>query len=97
MFTFKQFLLNEDLAQEVAQLRSQLSLLTAKKSQQDSPVDRQIMALTTQLANKEKQLAAQEKAAPPKAPAPPEKPSAPGATAPVDRTAPSAADLANTY
>jgi len=83
MFTFSEFLLNEDLASEVTQLQMQISQITARKNQQDTPLDKQLQTLQALLAAKQKQLSAASKMAT----AQPTKPPAP-APAPAPAAAP---------
>ncbi len=64
MFTFKQFLLNEDLATDIATLQSQISQIMAKKNQQNNPMDKQLQMYQTQLAAKQKEMENQQKSKP---------------------------------
>lgn len=69
------FLLNEDLASDVLNIQTQISMLQKKKNDATKSIDNQLQQLQATLAQKQKQLAAQQRTQP-KQTTPPAQPTA---------------------
>jgi len=54
--TFRDFLLNEDVATEIATLQLQLSNLQTRKSKMERPLDDQIVRIQKMIAQKQQML-----------------------------------------
>jgi DNA repair exonuclease SbcCD ATPase subunit len=64
MVTFKQYLmLNEDIQQDIEQIRQEIALLQKRLSDQTAPIQRQLMVLQKNLVGKMQQLPAEQQKA----------------------------------